>query len=582
MNKENLAKRLNQHLVKIYGESSPSEEITFLTDNIVNYLADAKDEIFKDDKIQSLNKWSEKSILLITYANSITSDSEIPLKTLNNFLNSHLSDLVSIVHILPFFPSSSDHGFSVVDYYSVDSKYGSWDEVKKLALDFNVMYDVVLNHGSSKSDWFQNFLNCEGFGSNFFYTANKDVDTSLVTRPRTNELLNRVNTKKGDKYVWCTFSSDQIDYDFSNSEVLKEFIKIIIFYLKQGATVFRFDAVAFIWKKLGSSCINLPETHEIVRLFRTILDYLSPKAILVTETNTPARENVTYFGNANEAHWIYNFSLPPLLIYSVLKGDSTVLEKFTMTLPPAQLGTAYLNFIASHDGIGLRPVEGILNNKQTQSLIIHMEEIGGKTSYRKSTDDIVKPYELNISLYDAVSKNFKGDDKYALERYLCIHTIMLSLEGVPAFYIHSLMGTQSDEKLYNKTQHNRDLNRHEYSEKELLNALEDTNDHRSYIYNKITNLIKIRKKQKAFHPNAVQFTLHLGKNFYGIWRQSLDKRQSIFCITNMTSKKKNFSLIDINLIGFDNWKDLISEDNINDINTEITLKPYQTMWISNL
>tara|TARA_A100001037_G_C15053319_1_gene591192 strand:+ start:508 stop:1287 length:780 start_codon:yes stop_codon:yes gene_type:complete len=259
-----------------------------------------------------------------------------------------------------------------------------------------------------------------------------------------------------------------------------------------------------------------------------------------------------------------------------------VLEKFTMTLPPAQLGTSYLNFIASHDGIGLRPVEGILNNKQTQSLISHIEEIGGKTSYRKSTDNIVKPYELNISLYDAVSKNFKGDDKYALERFLCIHTIMLSLEGVPAFYIHSLMGTQSDEKLYNKTQHNRDLNRHEYSEKELLDALEDTNDHRSYIYNKITNLIKIRKKQKAFHPNAVQFTLHLGKNFYGIWRQSLDKRQSIFCITNMTSKKKNFSLIDINLIGFDNWKDLISEDNINDINTEITLKPYQTMWISNL
>ena len=158
----------------------------------------------------------------------------------------------------------------------------------------------------------------------------------------------------------------------------------------------------------------------------------------------------------------------------------------------------------------------------------------------------------------------------------------MSLEGVPAFYIHSLLGTGNDYELYKKTNHNRSLNRHIYEEEFLYNELSNKNSVTSKIYNSLSDLIKLRKNQKAFHPNAVQFTLHLGTDLYGIWRQSLDKKQSIFCITNITRNEKKFALIDINLIGFDSWFDLISGDLITDLSSSINLNPYQTVWITNM
>ncbi len=572
--------RLEQHLIKIYGEVKTIKEIKQQSHDLLEFV-ESKIKKNSNKILNSVEKWSENDIILISYPDSIVEDRRKPLITLKKFLDKHCVDMISIVHILPFFPSSSDQGFSVEDYYSVNRNFGSWDDIRQISRKFSIMGDVVINHGSSKSKWFENFVSGSGPGSEYFLTADNNLDLSSVTRPRTSKLLSKVKTVNGEKYVWCTFSEDQVDYDFENFEVLKEFISIISFYLDNGISVFRFDAVAFLWKKIGSSCVNLPETHEIVRLFRTILDYLAPSAILVTETNTPARENVTYFGNANEAHWIYNFSLPPILMYTILKGDSAYLEKLTMSLPPAQLGAAYLNFIASHDGIGLRPCEGMLSKNEIKKLISKMNENGGEVSYRVNKDNKKTPYEINISLFDAMQETFAGNQDYHFERFLCIHIIMLSLEGVPAFYIHSLFGTKNDLNLYAKTNKKRDLNRHIFEIDSLKEIINDENNHGSFIFYKLKNLISIRKKQKAFHPNAVQFTLHLGKHFYGVWRQSLDKSQSIFCITNVTDKDREFPLMDINLIGFDQWKDLITDKAISDIHSKIILKPYQTIWVSN-
>lgn len=577
MIKQDLSLRIEKHLLKIYEDIKSTEDIKNLANDLTIYIENTLSK--KSVPLKNINKWSENDVVLISYANSLTDKKQKPLITLNHFLEKNCKDLASIVHILPFFPSSSDHGFSVIDYYSVDKAFGDWSDIKSISKNFSIMCDVVINHGSAKSEWFSNFVKGNGPGSNYFLTADNSMDLSNVTRPRTSNLLSKVNTSSGEQYVWCTFSEDQVDYNFENYEVLKEFVSIISFYLNKGVSIFRFDAVAFLWKKVGTNCINLPQTHEIVRLFRTIIDYLSSDAILVTETNTPARENVSYFGNANEAHWIYNFSLPPILIYSILKGNASYLEKLTMSLPPAQLGSSYLNFIASHDGIGLRPAEGILSKTEINNFISQMKKNGGLISYRADKDGKSNPYEINISLFDAMTETFGGETNSIIDRYLCIHTIMMSLEGVPGLYIHSLFGTQNDYKLYDLNKHNRDLNRHIYTMDEIDNLLNDQNKNK--IFYELKRLLSIRKKQKAFHPNAVQFTLHLGNNFYGIWRQSQDKTQSIFCITNMTDKVQDFSLMDINLIGFDKWKDLINNENINNINSSITLSPYQSIWLSN-
>ena len=577
--KLDLKKRVLQHLNRIYADVLNENEITELSTSLLEHVIETQNDmplhITEDGE-----SWSQSTIVMITYADTIENKNNLPINSINEFLKTYCADTFEIVHILPFFPSSSDKGFSVKDYYSVYHQFGQWNDITKISKDFGVMADVVINHGSSEGLWFKNFIKGKGKGSDYFLNFDEPFDTSKVVRPRTSDLLNRVETTDGIKYIWCTFSKDQVDYNFSNPVVLFEFIQIIIFYLTKGITVFRFDAVAFIWKRIGTSCINLEKTHEIVRLFRTLLAYLSPKAILVTETNTPARENVSYFGNANEAHWIYNFSLPPILIYSVLAGDSSYLEKLTMSMPPSQLGTSYLNFIASHDGIGLRPAETFLTRDEVTRFINLMEQNGGRVSYRSNNTDTPEPYEINITLFEAMKESFNKDVNLCMERYICIHTIMLSLEGVPAFYIHSLFGTRNDHALYKQTNQNRSLNRGKIKISEI--DLSKQSEPQSYIFHQLRKRMLIRKKQPAFHPNAVQFTLHLGRNLYGIWRQSLDKKQSIFCISNLTDKAVNLSLLDLNLIGFDYWRDLITEIKIDDITSEIELKPYQTVWLTNL
>ncbi len=577
MKEQNLKKRIHLHIERIYSTSLNKTEILEFSDNIYNLIVSKK--TLHASSLLS-DQWSEKTTVLITYANSIMSTNNMsPLSSLQKFVSSKCQQFIDTVHILPFFPSSSDDGFAVKDYYNVDDEFGDWKDIINISKSFRVMADVVINHGSSEGVWFKNFIKGEGRGHDYFLSFDNTFDITEVVRPRTSPLLNTFDTHDGTRYLWCTFSKDQVDYNFNNPKVINEFVEIILYYLKMGITIFRFDAVAFLWKRIGTSCMNLEKTHEIIRLFRTIIDYLSPYTVLVTETNTPAAENVSYFGNGNEAHWIYNFSLPPILIYSVLIGNASYLEKLTMSMPPSQIGTSYLNFIASHDGIGLRPVETFLTKIEVERFTQLMENNGGKITYRSTNTDVDEPYEINISLFDAMKETFSKEKKLFIERYICIHTIMMSLEGVPAFYIHSLFGTENDYALYQKTGHNRSLNRGKIDYNKI--KTESTNTKESKIYNKLKELLLIRRNQPAFHPNALQFTLHLGNELYGIWRQSIDKTQSIFCITNITEEIVTLSLLDINLDDADKWHDLITQEAVEDNISNIELKPYQTVWLSN-
>tara|TARA_R110000744_G_scaffold117745_1_gene220123 strand:- start:17459 stop:19204 length:1746 start_codon:yes stop_codon:yes gene_type:complete len=528
------------------------------------------------------NHWSETDIVLITYGDSIIKAGQKPLQTLKGFLDNHLKDTINSVHILPFFPYSSDDGFSVIDYSSVNESLGSWQDITEISQNYQLMSDLVINHCSSRSAWFDNFIKGEGQGHDFFYTAQLDDDLSIVVRPRTSPLLKEVITGKGQKFVWCTFSHDQVDFDFRNPEVLKAFASIIRQYLDSGVKIFRFDAIAFLWKIVGRDCINLPQTHEVVRLLRTLIESADPKAIIITETNIPNTQNLTYFGNANEAHGIYNFSLPPLLINTLLTGNCTHLKRWLMSMPPSQDGTMYFNFIASHDGIGLRPAEGLLSNTELDSLVQTIENFGGKISWRTTDNGEQKAYEMNIALYDALQGTVTGKDQWNFERYICAHTVMFALEGVPGVYIHSMLGTQNDYNKLANTHNNRSINRHRWDEDELEIALTDNSLHHAKVLSTLKSLLSTRIKQSAFHPNATQFTLHLGLQLFGFWRQSQNRKQSIFCVSNISDKPTALPLSELNLVVTQTWVELISGEQISELTQEIMLSPYQTMWISNV
>ena len=494
-----------------------------------------------------------------------------------------MQDTVTGVHILPFFPYSSDDGFAIIDYTQVNPTLGDWSHIKRIAQSFNLMVDLVINHVSSQHTWVQQFKAGEKPGCDYLIEADPAQDLSEVVRPRSSPLLTTVETVNGPKHVWSTFSADQIDVDFSNPDVLLEYVKIILLYVDAGARYLRLDAVGYLWKKLGTACIHLAETHAIVRLLREILQMLDPGIAIITETNVPNRENLSYFGNRNEAHMIYNFSLPPLLLNALMQGKAEHLKTWMMSMPPAPIGCAYFNFTASHDGIGLRPAEGLLAHDEYNALLETMRRFGGRISMRRRPDGSESPYELNISLFDAMKGTVAGEDEWQIERFLCCQTIMMSLEGIPAFYIHSLLATRNYEDGVAETGHNRTINRYRWDIEALEAALADETSPHAQVLRELTRLIRIRRCQRAFHPNATQYTLHpLNPALFTFWRQIMARDQSIFCIHNLSKHPQELRLSDLNLINTDDWVDLISGDRLNAFNDNgVSLRPYQSLWITN-
>ncbi|MEQ9359244.1 alpha-amylase family glycosyl hydrolase [Coleofasciculus chthonoplastes] len=537
-----------------------------------------------DSGAKNPDKWNEQQILLITYGDSIyRQGDQKPLVTLKQFLEHYLQDTITGVHILPVCPYSSDDGFAIIDYLQVNPELASWEDIQSIAQTFDLMLDLVLNHVSSQSAWFEQFKQGIKPGCNYFIEVDPTTDLSQVVRPRSSPLLVKVDTVNGDKHVWATFSDDQIDVNFANPDLLVEYVKILLFYVVNiGAKYIRLDAVGYLWKRIGSSCIHLPETHALIRLLRELLQLVDPAVVIITETNVPNRENLSYFGNGNEAHIIYNFSLPPLLLNALLQGKSDHLKTWMMSMPPAPMGCAYLNFTASHDGIGLRPTEGLLSDDEYETLIECVTQFGGEISYRRQPDGTETPYEINIALFDALKGTVKGEDQWQIQRFICSQTIMMSLEGIPAFYLHSLLGTGSDRTLMQQTGRKRSINRHRWDMAELKGELKQVNSPHAIVFQELSRLIQIRRRQQAFHPNATQYTLHPSNQALLVfWRQSMKRDQSIFSIHNLSDKPQTLPLLELNLIATDEWCDLISGKIIPDIHDTFTLQPYQSAWITN-
>ena len=513
-------------------------------------------------------KWNEKDVVLITYGDSIKSKDKVPLQTLKLFLNKYLKEQFSVVHILPFFPYSSDDGFSVIDFRKVNPDLGTWADIEALHRNFDLMADLVINHASSQGKWFQNFIKQEGRGKDYFICQDPVQDLSQVTRPRNTPLLTAYETVAGTKHVWTTFSADQVDLNFSNPVLLVEMMDILLGYISKGARIIRLDAIAFLWKVVGTTCLHLPETHEVVKLMRDVAEYINPSTIILTETNVPNKENLSYFGNNDEAHMVYQFSLPPLLLHALHTGNSFYLSSWAKSLPQLAGDKTFFNFTASHDGIGVRPLEGLLPDDEKMTLVENMKRFGGFVNYKSNPDGSQSPYELNITFFDALKGTMAGEDRFQTERFLASQIIMLSFAGIPAFYIHSLTATPNYHEGVAVTKHNRTINRRKWELDELEEILHSDTPQQK-VFTSLQKLISIRKLQPAFHPNAKQKILDLGNDLFGLLRESED--QSIMLVANLRSEKTSFAFP--HNFSFD----LIS-------NTEVKsneLQSYECLWLSN-
>ncbi len=526
--------------------------------------------------------WSQKDALVITYGNSIQDGSHKPLDLLRDFLTKHLSGVVNGVHILPFFPFTSDDGFAVTDYRKVDPQLGDWPDISRIGSEFALMSDLVLNHVSSQGVWFNAYRQGQSPYDAFFFEGDPEDDLSAVVRPRTTPLLQEVETAMGKRNVWCTFSHDQVDLDYRNPEVLLEMIRIIRLHINMGVRIIRLDAVAFLWKEPGTPSIHLPQTHAIVQLLRILADYATETVVLLTETNVPKAENLSYFGQRNEAHSIYNFPLPPLILHAMLSGSAKYLQAWQRAMPPAPLGCAYLNFTASHDGIGMRPAEGLLPPEEITKMIDTVQQSGALVSMRALPDGGQSVYELNASYFSAMEQTFEGVDDQQIARFFASQTIIMSLEGIPAFYIHAMLATPNDHESVEHRGLNRAINRHRWDYTELRARLLDATSDQAQVLSGLSDRLRIRSEQPAFHPNATQFTLTTDDRIFGLWRQSLDRDQSIFALHNVSNETIDIPMSQLNLIADENWLDLLSGEAFDPEDDSVTLAPYQCRWITNL
>ena len=592
-----IQKKLSRLLQQIYPQHDDAQLTRMVIETFWStHQNTISDRQLKQPKQSNNANWSEEDAVLITYGDSLLDKKLKPLDVLKGFLDEHLSSVINSVHILPFFPYTSDDGFSVTDYEKVNATLGSWKDIRHISKDFTLMSDLILNHVSSQGKWFNAYRQGLEPHDNFFFEASPEDDLSATVRPRSSPLLQQIDTSRGLRHVWCTFSHDQIDLNFKNPQVLLEIIRIVRLHVDMGVRIIRLDAVAYIWKETGTTSIHLPQTHAIVKLLRVLADHADEDIILLTETNVPKAENLSYFGQGDEAHMIYNFPLPPLILHGLLAGTATYLNRWQASMPPAPMGCSYLNFSASHDGIGMRPAEGLLPPAEIENMIEAVTNHGGKVSMRVLADGSESIYELNCTYFDALGHKGESTDENHIERFLTSQTIVMSLEGIPAFYIHSLLATPNDQQGVIDRDMNRAINRHRWDYPHLCDKLADTNTNQSIVLTALSKRLKLRAKQAAFHPNATQFTLRLDDRVFGIWRQSLDRSQSIFALHNLSADTVNVLYAELNLIADEQWGDLLSNEMlVNDqtvknqaaegqaieAQTAIVLQPYQCAWITN-
>jgi glucosylglycerate phosphorylase len=573
---------IREHLCALYGEALGAATFEKLTSPPSPLSRFKKHESGEGERVLPspenrgrlrASAWVGANSILITYGDQLHADDQPPLRTLAEFCDLHLRGVVDGIHLLPFYPYSSDDGFSVINYKQVNPALGTWDDVARVGTNFHLMFDGVINHISAQSEWFKAFLQDDAKYRDYFIVVEGDPDLSQVVRPRALPLLSEFTTPSGVKKVWTTFSADQIDLNYANPDVLLDIIDVLLFYVAHGAELIRLDAIAYLWKKIGTSCLHLPQTHRVIQLLRAILDEVAPHVKLITETNVPHQDNLSYFGDGhNEAQLVYNFALPPLTMHTFRTGDASPLTQWAASLTLPSKETTFFNFLASHDGIGLNPARGILRDAEITALVDRVVAHGGRVSYKSNPDGSTTPYELNINYFDALSDP-NGDEPLGLQidRFVAAHAIMLALSGVPGIYFHSLFGSRGWPEGVTITGQNRTVNRQKFDRAEVERELLDPQTRRHQVFNRLQDLLRIRSASSAFEPQSEQRVLTVADAVFAVERTSVTEQ--VLCLHNVTMEAQTIQL-------GSQWQaatDLISGQKTAD--RAVMLAAYQVMWL---
>ncbi len=570
--------KLSKLLETIYKDHT-TEEINLIYNKLLQIL-DNFSEKSRYAEISEGKKWDESYAVLITYADGVYKKGEATLVTLRELLSKYFGSLSKVVHILPFLKSTSDGGFAVSSHNSLEEKFGSWEDLNSISSSHHLMADLVLNHVSSSHPWVQQFIKCQEPGLSNVFSPSPNLDWKNVIRPRSTSLFSQINTEDGQKQVWTTFGPDQVDLNWLNPKMTIEFLNLIITYLSNGIKWLRLDAIGFIWKEPGTTCLHLPKAHSIVKILKILLNDLLKDGVLITETNVPQKENLSYLIPEDEADMAYNFPLPPLLLEAIITSRADILNSWICDWPELPDTTTLFNFTASHDGVGLRALEGLMNEQRIKDLLINCEKRGGLVSHRRLSNGEDKPYELNISWWSAMEDSGRDSNRFQYERFLLTQLLVMSLKGVPAFYLPALLASENDIKSFSMTGQRRDLNREKFKLENLSAIFKNPESNANKNLRCLRNAMDLRGKLPQFHPQSKMECLSKGRSDIVVIKRGIGSK-SVFTIHNMTENKINYRLIDDEFTKLiknnENMQDYLTSNKYNSNNIE--LDSFQVIWL---
>jgi sucrose phosphorylase len=586
-------RRMRARLEFLYGAAQADAWLPELERIIQVHCAHKPPEmIAKERRYEPAERFSERDLVLITYGDIVHGDGQSPLATLHAFVNTYNRGAVNTIHLLPFFPYSSDRGFAVVDFNRVDPKLGTWDDIRDQKRRYDLMFDAVLNHCSSRSEMFREYVNGNPLYRNFFiaYASPAELTAdqrSKIFRPRTSDILTRFDTLNGPRWVWSTFSADQVDFNFRSPEVLLRIIDGLLFYVRHGADILRLDAVTYIWAEPGTECVHLPETHAIVKLIRDVMDTAASGVALITETNVPHADNVSYFGDGtDEAHMVYNFALPPLALHTFYREDATALAHWAAGIRAPSPAATFFNILDTHDGIGLMGVKGILPAEEIDALVRTAQTRGALVSFKMTAGGQAEPYEINATWWSAINGAAGEEDiEFQVKRYLACRSLALAIPGVPGLYIHGALGSANDTELARETGVKRDVNRGRIDAAGIAAEMKRPGSKLAILSRRLGPMLAARTRLRSFHPNGAHRVLMLRPEVFCVWRSAPENNAHILAMTNVSNRVVPLSIPFERLpVRAARWRDVIAgrEWSARQGALEIGFQPYDVIWLEPL
>lgn len=441
------------------------------------------------------SRFTQDDVMILAYPDHIYASGPT-LEALSAILSERFGALASSLHLLPPFPSTSDWGFAPLDHRTIAPAFGDWSHITALAQRFKLSLDLILNHVASEHGWFQSFLAGRPDAKGLFITVNPGMDFTNVARSRHHPPISNHGAPERPLWVWTRYGRDQIDLNWCNPEVLVRFAELIRYYAAKGIVGLRLDALPFIWKEDGTSCSNLPQTIQILRILRRAADLTHPSPYLIAEADTIMGKN-PYVGEAGDLGQLsYRYESAQIVLHMILASSKAIFDPWIDRLASlAEPGHA-LNLLTTHDGIYLRPKDPPLPKEALQVLMDRTLAGGGHVIWREVAGE-ERPYELDITLPDLLD----GPDGRMHGRLSAALAVISCLPGIPLLYLGTLLGIRNAYDLVARTGDSRAINRGTLHLDEALERLAGGNP-QSHVVERLSRFLKGRRRLDAFAPHA--------------------------------------------------------------------------------